>query len=146
MERTEKTCKTCGVVKPATDFYLASDRRNLQPHCKTCHVERTRLYYHALPPEKKAMRVATIKARKYGMTLGEMQAFVADHDENCDVCGKPDTTHRKLTWTRQLTLDHDHVTGKMRGLLCSDCNLALGHASDDPERLRKLADYVERCR
>jgi hypothetical protein len=42
--------------------------------------------------------------------------------------------------------DHDHVTGKVRGILCGPCNMTLGHAKDDPERLRSLADYVEKHR
>lgn len=42
-----------------------------------------------------------------------------------------------------LTRDHDHSTGHMRGVLCRGCNLALGHALDDPAVLRRLAAYAE---
>ena len=90
--------------------------------------------------------MATIKARKYGMTLEEMTEYVNGHDDNCDVCGNPDVTHRKATWTNGLTFDHDHISGRMRGMLCSTCNVALGQTGDDPERLRKLAVYLERFR
>jgi len=128
-------------MKPLTEFYRAGKYH--QPRCKPCH-NATR--YRDLSPEDKTRRIATIKARKYGMTLAEMQALVGAHDDNCDLCGKPDTTHRKRTWTRQLTMDHDHATKRFRGLLCSKCNIAIGSAGDDPDLLRKMADYVERFR
>lgn len=44
----------------------------------------------------------------------------------------------------ELVGDHDHATGKPRGILCRNCNLALGNMADDPARLRAAADYLER--
>lgn len=88
-----------------------------------------------------------IKARKYGFESPEaMRTFAEKHGDLCDLCGKPDTTHRKRTWTRGLTMDHDPLTGRFRGMLCSLCNLAIGQAKDDPALLRRMADYVERFR
>jgi len=139
-----KVCKTCQEALPLEEFHahpLARDGK--QPSCKGCHNKMSMARYQAMTPEQKAKRVATIKARKYGMTLEEMQEYVNGHDDNCDVCGQPDLTHRKATWTNNLTFDHDHVSGRMRGMLCSTCNVALGQTGDDPERLRKLADYLE---
>lgn len=55
----------------------------------------------------------------------------------CEVCSAaPDT--RALHW------DHDHVTGAFRGWICHGCNVALGYVKDNPETLRKLADYLEK--
>lgn len=47
-------------------------------------------------------------------------------------------------WQQKLSVDHDHLTGQVRGLLCQPCNLALGHLKDDPERILALADYLRR--
>ena len=44
---------------------------------------------------------------------------------------------------RKLHVDHDHKTGKIRGLLCHQCNAAIGFLREDPARLRRLADYIE---
>jgi hypothetical protein len=41
-----------------------------------------------------------------------------------------------------MAIDHSHLTGRVRGLLCKDCNLILGWVQDDPARLRAMADYV----
>lgn len=50
----------------------------------------------------------------------------------------------QTTITMSAHIDHDHTTGKTRGMLCKTCNLALGHALEDPMRLRALADYIDR--
>ena len=142
-----KTCKTCGEAKRRDEFdnhKLTRDKK--QTSCKQCCREANKARYHALTQEQKDRRVAQIKARKYGMTLEEMAAYVDAHGDLCDVCGRPDTTHRKATWTHKLTFDHDHATGKFRGLICSTCNVTIGNARDDPAVLRHLADYIERNR
>lgn len=56
----------------------------------------------------------------------------------CSICGSTIS----LGGLRRLALDHDHVTGKFRGGLCSNCNTALGMFKDDPELLRKAIDYL----
>lgn len=53
---------------------------------------------------------------------------------SCETCARP---HENICW------DHDHNTGNFRGWICSDCNTALGFVADSPERLRRLADYLE---
>lgn len=58
----------------------------------------------------------------------------AERTANCPICD----THEVLVW------DHNHKTGAFRAYICSPCNLALGHAKDNPTTLRRLADYLER--
>lgn len=55
--------------------------------------------------------------------------------QSCAVCAS----------TEQLVGDHDHATGKPRGILCRNCNLAIGNMADSPARLRAAADYLENC-
>ena len=43
-------------------------------------------------------------------------------------------------------IDHDHITGKTRGLLCLNCNIALGHVQDNPSRLRLMVAYLDKFR
>jgi hypothetical protein len=58
------------------------------------------------------------------------------HDGGCWICGKKPTN-------RRLHVEHDHKTGKVRGLACWACNTLLSKASDNPTILRKAADYLE---
>lgn len=62
------------------------------------------------------------KISRYGLT-----------PDKCEVCGS----------ISNLCIDHDHTTGKFRGVLCHSCNLALGHLHDNPEIICKLLNYLE---
>lgn len=75
---------------------------------------------------------------KYGLTLEQFYAILANQRGICASCG----TSR---WgARGPVVDHDHETGKTRGILCSGCNLAAGQLGDDPGRARLLATYLEK--
>lgn len=94
--------------------------------------------WRAKNPEK--CRLMRIKAM-YRIEPSEYMAMVKAQGGLCAVC-----RHRKLEgWgRRELCLDHDHKTGKVRGLLCNPCNVALGHLRDDLEIARALVAYLEK--
>lgn len=81
--------------------------------------------------------------RDFGITAEEYGKLLADQSGVCAVCARPEiaTRNGKL---KHLAVDHDHLTGDIRGLLCADCNTGLGKFGDDPERLRRAARYLER--
>lgn len=115
-----KFCNDCHLVKPADDFRA---NRHLQtgrsPYCRTCH----------------AMRDAAHHLKKnYGMTPDEFAALVEAQGGSCAICETRPAVH----------VDHDHLTGSVRGVLCFPCNVALGHLKDDPLLFRKASDYLER--
>lgn len=62
-------------------------------------------------------------------------------DGRCAICGDKETYGEG---TRKLPVDHNHTTGKVRGLLCSACNLSIGKMKEDPVLFRKAALYLER--
>lgn len=78
----------------------------------------------------------------YSMTLAEYDALVIKQNGGCAICGtKPDGSNQQRN---RLDIDHNHETGKVRGLLCNNCNQALGRLNDDPNLLRLAAAYLER--
>lgn len=79
-----------------------------------------------------------IRLKKYGITGEEFRAIIEKQGTKCPICNR--------NITKNPTVDHDHVTGKIRGLICSSCNLAIGNADDSPDRLRAMARYLERNR
>lgn len=81
--------------------------------------------------------------RKLGITPELYDATFAEQNGLCSICGS-DTPKRGKGQDEVFSFDHDHVTGQLRGLLCVDCNLMIGHANDDPERLAKGIAYLAR--
>jgi hypothetical protein len=87
-------------------------------------------------PKKSYERYRRRDLRKlYGMTLEDYQELLKSQNGVCAICG--------LTSTSFMTVDHDHGTGVVRGILCSNCNTALGLIKDNTETLNRMIAYLE---
>lgn len=159
-----KNCHKCQVEKPVSDFHKKSRNKDgLMPICKECnnvrqkeaqkrwrktHPEQQRQIkkeaYRRDPSKKKNKVAAWRKANpdklaesqllyKYGISLAEYKSIKEKQNGCCAICNTRD---------RKLVVDHSHKTGQIRGLLCTSCNLMLGHSKDQPERLVKAANYL----
>ena len=74
---------------------------------------------------------------RHGLSQVAFDALLGSQGGACAIC-------RKIDWNgRGPHIDHDHVTGKIRGILCHHCNLALGHIRDDPKIARAMGVYLE---
>jgi hypothetical protein len=78
--------------------------------------------------------------KRYGMTVADYDALFASQGNRCAVCRR-----KRLEGERAFAVDHCHTGGAVRGILCKDCNFALGHAKDNPKTLRALARYLDRA-
>jgi hypothetical protein len=85
---------------------------------------------------KRAVRKFQLK-RKYGLTLEEYDALLEEQAGGCAICGGTNPSGFRLA------VDHNHETGEVRGLLCTNCNFVLGYSHDDPALLRKTIRYLE---
>ena len=115
-----KKCRNCGkefTPKAPSEHYC----------CEYCKKYReTDTYYK---------RVYGISVEEY-LDLAEKQNFV------CSLCGKPNFS-MGVNHSGCLVVDHDHKTGKVRGLLCHNCNRALGLLHDDPALIQRASEYVK---
>ncbi len=88
-------------------------------------------------------KVAKPPPQRYTQKLLSKEEYDAMCDRQggvCAICGN------KPAEGERLAVDHDHVSGQVRGLLCRGCNTGLGQFTDDPSRLRAAAEYLERVR
>ena len=83
--------------------------------------------------------------RRYGVTPERHDQMLAQQQGLCAICGNPPDPNGVRAASR-LHIDHDHVTDKVRALLCNNCNNGIGRFRDDPALLRAAAEYIERHR
>lgn len=77
----------------------------------------------------------------YGISSLDVSEMLIKQNNRCAICNKELTKiHKNGVLARYI--DHNHTTGEVRGILCQQCNVALGMFNDDPELLRKAADYI----
>ena len=77
--------------------------------------------------------------KRFGITIEAYDALLQAQNYKCVICFKP-----QAELTKALCVDHNHSTGKIRGLLCHNCNNGLGLYYDSPANLRCAANYIER--
>lgn len=81
--------------------------------------------------------------KRYGISLNDYNSMFDEQNGACAICHNEET--RVDHWNKmvsRLAVDHDHKTGKVRGLLCHSCNNSLGHMHDDPSRMMQAAIYL----
>ncbi len=110
--------------------------------CKKCRARRCREWGKKNKDRAKNTRLL----RMHGITKADYDAMLADQGGVCAICGLPEAKNRdpRTNSFKSLCVDHDHRTGNVRGLLCSNCNRVIGMMEENQESLRNAADYLER--
>jgi len=94
--------------------------------------QRNKEWYNAADKREKALK------KKYGMSLKDYDQMLASQQHGCKICG----TNKPMNNSEYLCVDHCHTTGKVRGLLCSKCNSAIGLFDEDTNRMRLAMQYL----
>lgn len=129
-----KKCNTCFETKQFTDFSVKSSYKDgYRNECKKCRSVKESERYYTNPEKAKT----NSRKRLYGVTEADYTKMLDAQKGVCAVCHRTDNS-------KALSVDHCHKTGVVRGLLCTSCNLSLGHMQDCPDRLRQAALYLER--
>lgn len=141
MAAKRKRCTRCGETKTLTNFYTRSDGTPIS-RCKSCHKLGVSEWIATHRDENRAYARRSQRKRLYGMTQDEFEELLASQDYRCAICEEPERAVIRGK-VADLSVDHCHVTGVVRGLLCHACNVGLGKLQDSPYLLRKGADYLE---
>lgn len=117
-----KKCSKCQAVKSLSEFWRDASRFDgYHYRCATCQHRHEKSYQ---------------LQKAYGITLEEYDRLLTAQGNVCAIC------NGKQQGTRSLAVDHDHTTGEVRGLLCHNCNRAIGLFADDPDRLLTAVNYL----
>lgn len=138
-----KFCAKCSELKSADEFG-PDKRRNDGRHswCRPCTAEWAR-NDRAKPSSRhrEHIRNSHLK-RNYGLTPEQRDEMFDSVDGKCELCGHEMMRRGKSQYGS--VIDHDHVSGKMRGMICSRCNTGLGKLGDSIAGLIKAVDYLAR--
>jgi len=128
-----KICLKCKVLKP-DDRFSPHKRgsQGLSYACKPCRVEEQRQRRAAWSP---AERHSKDLWKRYRLTLQQYEAMHVAQEGRCLICDKR---------SNRLEVDHDHTTGRVRGLLCGNCNKAIGLLGECTTNLDRAIDYLVR--
>lgn len=109
-------------------------RRHYSSEYRSANLEKCREYSRTYSA-KKAYRL-----RRYGLSVSEFDAMLGAQNGVCAICGgAPHDRYQK-----NMAVDHCHETGRIRGILCLNCNSALGLFAEDANRLRAAIEYLSR--
>jgi len=143
-----RTCRTCHEEKPLEESFYRTPKGvdGFFSTCKKCHNQRVSTRRRERTREDPAAATArnrrTSLRQLYGITPEDFDRMMEDQGGVCRICGNAQEGGNQNA--AKLHVDHCHETGKVRGLLCTCCNTALGKFRDDPALLRAAADYLER--
>jgi hypothetical protein len=119
-----KKCPKCGETKKRGDFYKRSSRKcGLSSHCKDC-INALRSSWSAERINRVKKRARERQIRKFGISIIQHDYIFETQEGKCAICHE-----KRIEW---LCVDHDHKTLKVRGLLCSKCNLGIANFNDSP--------------
>lgn len=130
------TCPKCGLTKSVLEFKQdARIKRGYALICKLCHAKYMRERY---------LVKGNGYTGGYGITLDYYNTMFNEQNGCCKICGRPEDSKRPYDNNpSKLCIDHDHKTGKIRGLLCKQCNLGLGAFDDKTEFLSSAIEYLK---
>lgn len=142
------TCRRCGV-----EFITAWSGMGCQPSCNDCRSELARANQERKNAARRKGGHLNEKQREYSRRYGfkryklteqEFDSLLVGQDGVCGLCGARHVPGERAM--ARLHIDHDHITGQVRKLLCHNCNRGLGGFRDNPALMRAAAEYVEHYR
>ena len=157
-------CTKCDIELNDENYTYKSSKKNGRKICDSCLREKSKKYRIMNPEKSKQYYVENrekilVHTKEYyaknregrkdyylrkdfGIGLDDLKKMLEEQDYKCKICKK----EIKIVFDRKrkhmAVVDHDHATGKIRGILCHNCNLVLGNAGDNPQLLLNAAEYL----
>lgn len=113
-------CTACETTKPTTEFYKKDKTGRLDSTCKSC-------------------RIIKQRENTLGVTEAQYRDFYHKQSGKCGICQRRMYSKRY----KRFAVDHCHTTGRIRGLLCGNCNTAIGLLRDSPENALRASEWLK---
>jgi hypothetical protein len=166
----EKQCRRCNKTKPLSEYHKHKQMRdghiNVCRDCRSTYcygwknenrqvVKTKKAKYHferkddinKLRREDRKANPSKYKEQNlryfYGITISDYNKMLDEQKGVCRICKNPELSKHKNGKIRDLAVDHDHKTKKIRGLLCSMCNMGLGKFRENTEYLKGAIEYIK---
>lgn len=141
-----KKCNTCGEEKDLSDYGNCTNRLSKKVYKKNqCNRCRNILRRRANELNKPAYRLERFKGRlktRFNMRIEDFNKLLDAQDSKCAICKEPIILLGDCKKSKKHAIDHDHRTGKIRGILCNVCNVGLGHFKDNIFLLERAIEYL----
>lgn len=134
LRKGKKFCTKCDAEKPLEQFDIHHEGVNgtvYHASCKRCRADVSYVFNRRRNFES-----------QYGITVARYEELHEMQGGLCAICGEPEGKMQRGK-VYMLSVDHDHVTGEVRGLLCNNCNRAIGLLKDNTDILKKAIRYLE---
>jgi len=148
-----KKCSLCKVTKSFSDFYFSKQKKDgYDSWCKKCKLKNNKKYvqdhlkekreyrhnYHLKNRDKSLMQSKYNNLQiKYGITSKEYDQLIKSQNYSCKICSAD------ISGKGKSQIDHCHITGRIRGILCRDCNLGLGFFKDSLKTMIAAIEYID---
>jgi hypothetical protein len=143
-----RLCARCKTEQSDENFYSrirvyksGNSKKVIASYCKPCHNKVSTIAVNSTKGRATSRRGRL--RREYGFSPEAYDKLFAAQNYGCAICGESKTEHTNARCSA-LCIDHDHVTGKVRGILCRLCNIGIGAFRDNTGLLLKTIDYLKR--
>ena len=136
-EAKAKGLKRYFTGKPCPHGHISE--RNMSGNCLICKS----LRYESDLRKFRGKRRDSFLKKNYGIDTDQYNDMLKEQNYRCMVCNEVETGRARGGGFKCLSVDHCHTSGKIRGLLCSNCNSALGLLNEDRDRIHKLLEYID---
>lgn len=137
-----KVCTKCKVTNKLEDFIIDCRRKDGKgSHCRKCNASYCRIRHNT----NKDVPWAYKLQYNFNLTISDYNQILFLQDNKCAICLKEEIIiDNRTNKVKRLAVDHNHTTGKVRGLLCGNCNVGLGKFKEDLFNLQSAYKYISR--
>lgn len=143
MTPEQKQCQSCGEIKYKSQFHKRKNiKSGVRSYCKLCEYKKLKAHREENPTKSQKARLINKLKYRYNISYERYQELEKATNNTCYICGDKETAINSKGERRMLSVDHDHKTGEVRGLLCHRCNAGLGYFRDNISLLKTAVDYL----